>query len=234
MNLDFSLKKLEDADLEMTLFVNKEKMNMLDFICHMQFEYFSSFFVSALIDVHTLHKEPFRTIVFPVFRHAAFRDAIVFRLSYDEGRGGLGGAELSAETRSRYYRVMREKDSLVFFPSRKQTVQSLSELLIPENKVFLQKLLKGVFETVFLMLSATPRSSCAVACRNEFLFFILAHDRDGRTERIPKQQDLCKDERKTPVQPDTRLRVREKKSLHQVSSTRGLGHQELIVVRKNG
>jgi hypothetical protein len=236
MDLDFNIKALDNKNLEMTLFVNKEKMNMLDFICYMQFEYFSSFLVSALIDVQTLHGERFKTVVFPVFRHGSFREPLVLGLSYQESTGGFGNGRISEDARSRYYRVMKEGNNLVFIPSRKETVHLLSELLVPENKVFLQKMMKGLFEKVFLMLSSNPAGACSIVCKNDIFFFILTYYRDGRTERIPEQQDILQDERQArpAVRQGARLRLRPEGSLHKIPIARNHGHQELFAPLKKG
>lgn len=160
MELDYQLKRQHKYGL-VYFFVNAKKLTVLDFVCYMQYEYFITFFVSVLIDL--LKEEKYKTLSFTVFDPHAFEKNFEIRLSPMAESPVLPSFAHSSTNQNltqqlvmheslKYVTIMKENNLFLFIPNSKKKIDTLMDLLTIENKIFFQKILKIIFDKLYLLL----------------------------------------------------------------------------------
>lgn len=174
MNLDYDLKKSPTNSEQgaLFIFVDKKKINIVQFLCLMQFEFFCAFFVSVLMDIG---REKYHDIQFPVFHKEAYNQALDITIHFQpkEKITLPNQNNLTILERQRFVNVLINEQSLIFIPNKKINLSNLREMLLPDNKILFQKILKIIFDKIYLILQNDPSKKCRLDYKNNFLIFIV-------------------------------------------------------------
>lgn len=174
MNLDYHINKLDINKNILSLIVEKKTLNIAEFICYMQFEYFCSFFVSVLND---LMENSYKDIQFPLFSSKNFNDPFnIIILFKEENKDHNINPKIKLMLREKYVNIFNDPNNteIIFIPNRKKNIYNLKELLNMENKIFFQKILKSIFDKLFLILHNNINITYQLFYKHNLLFcFIL-------------------------------------------------------------
>uniref|UniRef100_A0A6C0K4R3 Uncharacterized protein n=1 Tax=viral metagenome TaxID=1070528 RepID=A0A6C0K4R3_9ZZZZ len=174
MNLDYDLKKsLHNPDFgTLFIFVDKKKITLLQFLCLMQYEFFCAFFVSVLMDIG---RDKFHDLQFPVFHKEDYAQTLELTIHFQPKEKITLPTQnnLTILERQRFVNVLINEQSLIFIPNKKVNLSNLCEMLLPENKILFQKILKIIFDKIYLILQNDPSKKCRLDYKNNFLIFIL-------------------------------------------------------------
>lgn len=170
MNLAYDLIK-KSNEITMTITVEKNKLNIRDFICYMQYEFFVSFFVSILSDIF---HEKYKTFIFPKFRNASLLDNFELQFLFsDNVSDPFMPFELAVFEKQKYVQVVRSKNAYFFIPNKKNNIQEFTQMLSNENRLFLQKLFKSAFERIYLLLFHNQKLNLNLVIKNNFFMLML-------------------------------------------------------------
>jgi hypothetical protein len=173
MNLNYDLKKLnQDGKSKLSIFIDKKKLTLSDFLCYMQYEFFCSFFISVLNDIN---KDKYKDIEFPVFQSANFGNPFELVVYFNESKPPVSynKDKLELIDRQKYVNVLSNSSHLIFIPNKKVNIDKLFDMILPENKILFQKILKVIFDKIFLILQNDMTKKIKLNYKNNFLIFIL-------------------------------------------------------------
>ena len=73
----------------------------------------------------------------------------------------------------KYVNIVKNGDELIFIPNRKVTVHRFRENLEKDQKIIFQKILKIIFDKIFLILHSDNSKKLKLDYKNNFFIFIL-------------------------------------------------------------
>ena len=171
MNLEYDLKKFNE-ETALMFAINNKRLTMIEFLCYMQYEYFCSFFVSVLGDI--TGKEKYKDVEFPTFDCASFQKTFELKLLREEKiNPPTPHKEFTIQQRMKYVNIVKNGDELIFIPNRKVTVNRFRENLEKDQKIIFQKILKIIFDKIFLILHSDNSKKLKLDYKNNFFIFIL-------------------------------------------------------------
>jgi len=176
MNLNYDLKKNhQEGKSVLSIFIDKKKLTLSDFLCYMQYEFFCSFFISVLSDIY---KEKYKDIEFPVFQSGSFGSPFQLIIYYNDSKPkpNFDKNKLELMDRQKNVNILSNSNHLIFIPNKKTNVEKLFDMILPENKILFQKILKVVFDKIFLILQNDMSKKIQLNYKNNFLIFILCEN----------------------------------------------------------
>ena len=81
--------------------------------------------------------------------------------------------EFTIQQRMKYVNIVKNGDELIFIPNRKVTVNRFRENLEKDQKIIFQKILKIIFDKIFLILHSDNSKKLKLDYKNNFFIFIL-------------------------------------------------------------
>jgi len=173
MNLEYKLNKHPD-EMTVTIYVEDNIVNQLYFIILMQFDYFIRFLLTMFSDIHD--KYPVMDIAFPVFQKNTLQQDFSLRLFHTiqttKRASHTFHEPLHSFQQFKHVHLLQNDSytQLVFkLPSREEgsdAIHRFSDLLETSHKKYICKLLKCVFDKLFLKL---------LQCKSRFHLSILYH-----------------------------------------------------------
>jgi hypothetical protein len=173
MNLNYDLKKLLGKDMgELFIYIDKKKLTMSDFLCYMQYEFFCSFFISVLSDIS---REQYKDFEFPVFKSEDYGNPFKLTIYFNNQKPKVVDNQVNLELleKQKYVSIFNNVSNLVFIPNKKNNVEKVFDMIIPENKILFQKILKVIFDKIYLILQNDMSKRIQFDYKNNFLIFIL-------------------------------------------------------------
>jgi len=137
---------------KLNIFVNDKKITIQEFICYMQYEYFILFLINVLNDLKNVND-----FAFPDFSKKDLH--LPFVMEIHESRRvaqKLNFCDFKILKTKKYISILNNKDKYIFACNNK-AIRSLQDFFQNDNRYHLIKILKTIFETIFLYLHSQDK-----------------------------------------------------------------------------
>jgi hypothetical protein len=139
----------------------------------MQYEYFVVFFINVLID--TL-QENIVDIDFPIFDVNTLEDIFILSIYTSPKKlNQYSNKDYKLYHKSKYISILKSEKETIFLYNGKKNIKNLLEYFMIENRIILQKILKTIFEHLFLNLhfDNSKKFKLDYYQNNIFIFYLI-------------------------------------------------------------
>jgi len=154
MNLEYKLNSTEHPQQkEITIYIENHIVNHLYFVILMQFDYFIRFLITMLMDIHEQY--PLADIQFPIFKKDTLQNNFHLLLSSASLPCHPSIPSMSSEhlfQSYKYVRIMQSGSILSFQTPHIEMISRFNEIFHTSRKKYVYKLMKCVFDKLFLKL----------------------------------------------------------------------------------
>jgi hypothetical protein len=151
------------------LFVNNKKLNVQEFICYMQYEYFILFLINVLQDLQNV-----ADFTFPEFSSQNLKTDFALQILNDQKRQErINFCNYKIIKSKKYLCVLNYGDKYLFICNEK-SIKTFKDFFKNEYRYFLVKIMKAIFEIIFLTLHFNDQSQRLKYFSNTNIFYLEA------------------------------------------------------------
>jgi hypothetical protein len=171
MNLEYHLDHFSDK-IQLKINIDNHPITMLNFIILVQFDYFLSFFITILTDINISF--PIKDLEFLDFSKKDWKNVFQLNLYYypQPKIENISLSSFKIIQRLKYLNIYQLENQFVFQTNEIEQAQQFNELLGILHKKHFYKLLKSLFDKLYLKLLSSNKTFKIVVTYQPFLFLL--------------------------------------------------------------